>query len=160
MPGGRNEGMGVRHGMREGLSEGHYQGRAISNGPTFASCIRGLSSWDPSPSLPCLAGEGPRWLGIRDRCWVKGGPLRRGQGCLGSVALLFAFKQSETGTLSPLRPPTPGRVWEVGEQGGEQEEGPGSPFSLQSQKDCSAPSYQPVSQPSKVAQGPASRSKL
>ena len=53
--------------------------------------IRGLSSWDPSPSLPGLAGEGPRWLGIGDRCWVKGGPLRRGQGCLGSLALLFGF---------------------------------------------------------------------
>lgn len=60
---------------------------------------------------------------------------------------------SETGALSPLHAPTPGRVWEVGEQGGEQGEVPGSPFNLQSQKDCSAPRHQPVSQPSKVAQG-------
>lgn len=131
--------------------------------------IRGLS-------LPGLAGEGPRWLGIGDRCWVKGGPLRRGQGCLGSLALLFGFKHeresdkvtgivtkelgSETGTLSPLHPPTPGRVWEVGEQGGEQGEAPGSPFNLQSQKDCSAPRHQPVSQPSKVAQGSSAGASL
>ena len=36
MPGSRNEGMGLRHGMREDLSEGHYQGHAVSNRPTFA----------------------------------------------------------------------------------------------------------------------------
>lgn len=48
MPGSRNEGMGVRHGMREGLSEGHYQGRAVSNRPTFAGTLR--SVWNASHS--------------------------------------------------------------------------------------------------------------